>query len=414
MDVPSIPTESRELPSAARVAAGIRGDRAELTREILLWQRTIRYGAVIVLAIAGGLMLRVLAPERSWLPLGIAAGLYLLVVAVLTLQVRNARSESFPHWVPAAMAVADVIMCTTIVFFAVRREHYHLALLFGYLVLQFAVFYFGWRTALPAAALAVAGYVFISLRDTPYVAGGVPPGDMVVGINAVLFVFVLSILFLTFGTFRERLEHLRIVHKRVEIGDLGASYAVDKDKRIDDLTFVGRGFNDMRDRIAELIGTDPLTGCMNRRQFETRLSREWRQARRRNASLALLAIDLDHFKEINDRHGHPIGDGVLRDLGDIMKATARDTDAVGRIGGDEFVILLPDTGWQGAMTFAERLRKNVDDHAFGTDQLRLEITVSVGVATQKGSDDLDSSSLMEAADRSLYRAKSEGRNRICA
>jgi len=396
------------------VAEGIRGDRAELTREIFLWQRTIRYGAVVVLALAGGLMLEVLAPERSWLPLGIAAGLYLVVVAVLTLQIRNASPDSFPHWVPAAMAVADVVMSTTIVFFSVRPEHYHLALLFGYLVLQFAVFYFGWRTALPAAALAVAGYLYISLRGAPYVPGGVPPGELVVGINAVLFVFVLSILFLTFGTFRERLEQLRVAHKRVEIGDLSASYAADQDKRIDDLTFVGRGFNDMKDRIAELIGTDPLTGCMNRRQFETRLSREWRQARRRNASLALLAIDLDHFKNINDHHGHPVGDGVLRELADIMKHTARDTDAVGRIGGDEFVILLPDTGWQGAMTFAERLRKNVDDHAFGSDQLPLEITISVGVATQKGSDDLDSSSLMEAADRSLYRAKSEGRNRICA
>jgi two-component system cell cycle response regulator len=159
-----------------------------------------------------------------------------------------------------------------------------------------------------------------------------------------------------------------------------------------------------------------LTGCINRRAFETRLKREWRQAKRRNSTLALLMIDIDHFKDINDSHGHAAGDVVLAEIGEIMRKTARETDTVARVGGDEFVVMLPDTAWQGAMTFAERLRRNVDEHKFaeeGKVAMRA-ITISVGVALAKGSDPVTEEDLMQTADRSLYKAKSGGRNRICA
>ena len=113
----------------------------------------------------------------------------------------------------------------------------------------------------------------------------------------------------------------------------------------------------MRQRLIELIGTDPLTECLNRRALETRLARECRQARRRGTPLSVLAVDVDHFKSINDSYGHPFGDYVLQTVADIMKETARDTDAVARLGGDEFILVLPDTGMQGATAFAERLRQ---------------------------------------------------------
>ena len=171
----------------------------------------------------------------------------------------------------------------------------------------------------------------------------------------------------------------------------------------------------MRSRLIELVGTDVVTGCLNRRAFESRLQREWRQARRRTSTLALLMVDIDHFKEINDTYGHGAGDAVLAELGEIMRRTARETDTVARLGGDEFVVMLPDTLWQGAMTFAERLRRNVDEHRFSVeDGTKLPITVSVGVALAKGSDPLTHEDLMETADRSLYKAKQGGRNRICA
>jgi diguanylate cyclase (GGDEF)-like protein len=220
---------------------------------------------------------------------------------------------------------------------------------------------------------------------------------------------------MTFGSFRLRMNKLREFVKRVEIGDFSGEYDSAADARPDDLTLLGQSYNEMRSRLIELVGTDILTGCINRRAFESRLSREWRQARRRSSTLALLMIDIDHFKDINDSHGHAAGDIVLTEIGEIMRKTARETDTVARVGGDEFVVMLPDTAWQGAMTFAERLRRNVDEHTFAEDGKKpMAITVSVGVALAKGSDPVTEEDLLQTADRSLYKAKSGGRNRICA
>jgi diguanylate cyclase (GGDEF)-like protein len=186
------------------------------------------------------------------------------------------------------------------------------------------------------------------------------------------------------------------------------------EKRPDDLTLLAQSFDAMRTRLAEQIGSDPLTGCLNRRALETRLRAEWRQAKRRGSTVAVLAIDLDHFKEINDSRGHPFGDVVLQEFAEIMKATARDTDAVARVGGDEFVIVLPDTGWQGALTFAERIRRKVDDFSFGASTAAIRLTISIGVALARGTDPVSPEMLLQDADRSLYKAKSTGRNRIFA
>jgi len=172
--------------------------------------------------------------------------------------------------------------------------------------------------------------------------------------------------------------------------------------------------DDMRHRLIELIGTDPLTECLNRRALETRLARECRQARRRGTPLSVLALDVDHFKSINDTYGHPVGDYVLQAVADIMNETARDTDAVARLGGDEFILVLPDTGRQGATAFAERLRCNVSEHVFGDERQALPVTISVGVMVAPEIGDLSPAMMLAEADRSLYRAKSAGRNRISA
>jgi diguanylate cyclase (GGDEF)-like protein len=128
----------------------------------------------------------------------------------------------------------------------------------------------------------------------------------------------------------------------------------------------------------------------------------------------VLAIDLDHFKEINDTHGHPFGDLVLTGLAGIMKETARDTDAVARLGGDEFIVMLPDTGWEGALVFAERIRRRVDETTFSTPKASMHITISVGVALARGADPISAATLLQEADQSLYKAKSGGRNRVFA
>jgi diguanylate cyclase (GGDEF)-like protein len=103
---------------------------------------------------------------------------------------------------------------------------------------------------------------------------------------------------------------------------------------------------------------------------------------------------------------------VLQQLAGIMKGTARETDTVARTGGDEFVIVLPDTGWEGAVAFAERLRREVQEHAFGTEAAPVAATVSVGVALARGTDPISPEVLLHEADRSLYKAKTSGRNRV--
>ena len=190
-----------------------------------------------------------------------------------------------------------------------------------------------------------------------------------------LFALVSGVLVTAYGSFRARMNQLRLFCKLVEQGDLTPTLLLGVDKRPDDLTLLARSFEAMRTRLAEQIGTDPLTGCLNRRALETRLRAEWRQAKRRGSTVAVLAIDLDHFKSINDTRGHPFGDMVLQEIVGIMKATARDTDAVARVGGDEFVVVLPDTGWQGALTFAERMRRKVDDYAFASPAGPLGVTI---------------------------------------
>jgi len=176
---------------------------------------------------------------------------------------------------------------------------------------------------------------------------------------------------------------------------------------------LSRSFHSMHSRLAEQLGSDPLTGCMNRRSLTTQLRSDLRQARRRGTSVGVVAIDVDHFKEINDSRGHPFGDLVLQQLAGIMQETAREADAVARFGGDEFVIVLPDTGWQGALTFAERLRREVDQFSFGPPGSPMSVTISVGVAL---SNDVESTSpgerLLREADAALYKAKVAGRNRV--
>ncbi|HET9199453.1 MAG TPA: GGDEF domain-containing protein [Dehalococcoidia bacterium] len=162
-------------------------------------------------------------------------------------------------------------------------------------------------------------------------------------------------------------------------------------------------------RLQELAVTDPLTGVYNRRQFYENLSTEYRRSRRYHRPLALLLIDVDHFKAVNDRHGHTVGDEVLKTLAQAMKRELRSIDVLARFGGEEFIVLLPETTTEAAVTVAEKLRRRAASTVFGVSGAGL--TVSVGVA---GLEDAMSSEddLVQAADQALYRAKERGRNRL--
>lgn len=165
-------------------------------------------------------------------------------------------------------------------------------------------------------------------------------------------------------------------------------------------------------KLRRLARTDDLTGLPNRRGFRETFAREWRQAARAGTSLSLLYIDVDFFKNYNDRCGHGRGDEVLSAIARTLNASIRrPRDIAARYGGEEFAVLLPETGLSGARTIAETIRQAVIDMHILHPGAPCEVaTVSIGAATAKPSHDSSSQDLLEAADAALYRAKAAGRN----
>jgi two-component system, cell cycle response regulator len=166
-------------------------------------------------------------------------------------------------------------------------------------------------------------------------------------------------------------------------------------------------------RLEELATTDALTRLLNRRALLDRLSAEVDRARRFRSHISLLMVDLDHFKGVNDRHGHLVGDSVLRQMSVLLGGLVRTVDVVARYGGEEFVLILPETTTDGASIFAERLRERTAQHAFdiGAKQA-IHLTCSVGVATFPSPRVASTEDLFARADEALYRAKSGGRNQV--
>ena len=162
--------------------------------------------------------------------------------------------------------------------------------------------------------------------------------------------------------------------------------------------------------------TDPLTGIYNRRYLERRLKRESAKASRFDLPLSVLLLDIDHFKAINDTHGHGVGDAVLERLGRVTEAAVRDSDIAARYGGDEILVILPNTRGPDAAQLAERLRHDIERAEFAPRRESdkgpsIRMTVSVGVASRDGAG-RGAAGLLKDADDALYVAKQEGRNRV--
>jgi two-component system cell cycle response regulator len=171
---------------------------------------------------------------------------------------------------------------------------------------------------------------------------------------------------------------------------------------------------EFQSRVYEISVRDALTKLYNRRYFDDRLKSEVAYARRHRALLAMLMIDIDNFKLVNDARGHPMGDRVLGEVAALMRAQVRSEDVLARFGGEEFAVLVRDIPPPGVMVLAERIRRAIEQLQVEGTGGSFGVTISIGAATMRGSPSLTEQGLVDAADRLLYRAKSAGRNRTCA
>jgi diguanylate cyclase (GGDEF)-like protein len=173
-----------------------------------------------------------------------------------------------------------------------------------------------------------------------------------------------------------------------------------------------RALAEMNDKLLEISRTDGLTGLANRRHIEERRNEMWEHAARLNEPIAVVMCDIDKFKSVNDTYGHQAGDAVLKQFAEVLKQEAREIDRVGRYGGEEFIILLPGTVLDAAVTFAERVRQAIEERTFTFDGGSLKRTVSLGVAAWPHPRVTDCDELLKSADDALYVAKQSGRNRV--
>ena len=204
------------------------------------------------------------------------------------------------------------------------------------------------------------------------------------------------------------------ITKPIEFAELAARLkSMLRIKRLqDELERRERELSEMNERLLYMSRTDALTGVDNRRQFEERLKEMFEHSRRLSEPMSCVMCDLDKFKSVNDTHGHQAGDEVLKQFAQILARSAREIDRVGRYGGEEFTVLLPGTVLDAAVTFAERVRKEVEERTFTFPGGALKRTASFGVAGWPHPRVTHAEALVKAADDALYVAKETGRNKV--
>ncbi len=168
-----------------------------------------------------------------------------------------------------------------------------------------------------------------------------------------------------------------------------------------------------KSRLERLAVRDELTGLYNYRYLHSRLVEEFKRSERFRDPLACAMADIDHFKQVNDRYGHQVGDIVLAEVARRLREAVREIDVVARYGGEEFLLVLPSTHFAGALTVADRMWRAIGQTPIKADGHELTVTVSVGVALFPSRDVKTKDELVKAADRALYQAKEDGRDRIC-
>ena len=387
--------------------------------DVLLWQTGYRIalallaGAVAVaLRTLGGIELSTIADRAlgsdaaDWM-IGLVSTSYVVLVLVIRHVLRKRRRAS--QTMATLMVVADIAVIFWLIFLLSSPFNYDRALLLSLFSLQLTHVYFGRNPALLMIAAIASAYLLIN--DVAIRADATVTWPHVFGTLAMFMLGALMVI-LVQSNLHRRLATLVAIFERAEEGDFSYAYDVSGDKRPDAITMVGRAYNRMRAQLATIVLTDPLSGCLNRRGFEQQYRRELARAARTRTEVSLIALDLDFFKQVNDTHGHLTGDRVIAETGELLRATARSGDVVARTGGEEFMVLAPETGLHGAQHLAQRIVEAFRRRIFVESSSRIRLTVSIGVVSDLVPDVAIAEDLRARADEALYAAKRAGRDRV--
>jgi two-component system, cell cycle response regulator len=188
-------------------------------------------------------------------------------------------------------------------------------------------------------------------------------------------------------------------------------------KPVDEVEVIARIQSALRykenfDRLQEMAMKDGLTGVYNHALLIELLGKEYIKAKRKGTNLAFVMLDIDYFKQVNDTYGHISGDIVLKQLCSILQDTVRESDIIGRYGGEEFGIVFPEISPEDVKSICERIRSNIETHSFSIGARNINITASIGICLKTSSDTLSKTDMIKFADKALYQAKDNGRNRV--
>ena len=388
--------------------------------DVLLWQSGYRIALALlaaVLAVAlqtiGALKLSSVAEASigadvaDWM-VGLVSATYVVLVLVIRRRMQIRRRAGVPT--ATLMVLADLAMVFWLVFLLAPPQHYERALIISLFSLQLTHVYFGRGPALLMLTAIAASYLLINDVALRHGALNIEWNDIYLTLG--LFVLGAFLVIIVLSNLHMRLATLVTIFERAEEGDFTLAYDVAADPRPDAITAVGRAFNRMRTQLASIVLTDPLSQCLNRRGFHQQYIRELARAARTQTEMAIVALDLDHFKQVNDTYGHLMGDQIITETGELLRANARSGDVVARTGGEEFVILAPGTGTAGAQHLALRVLEAFRRRSFGGPNERIVVTVSIGVVSDSVPDESIAEDLQARADEALYAAKRTGRNRV--
>lgn len=386
--------------------------------ETLLWQGKFRRGfAALVGFVALSLKWTGLINATSVLSkqIGVNRSLTIAAVAVVAYLVFNevvisyiSRTQRATSKLLHTVLVVDYVLIFTVLLAATPPTEYARGLILTIFVVQFTRIYFGLRATVVSVMSAAAGYTALVVIATQTGALTAPAEQFW---NLVIFLLGALLLGGLHGQVAGRLDRMLALFERAQEGDFSGTYDESLDKMPDPITLIGRSYNKMRVRLQSIVLTDPLSGCFNRRGFDQLCVREVSRAVRGHHPMSMLAIDVDHFKKINDEYGHLTGDEVLREMGARLRETARAGDVVARIGGEEFEILAPDTNAAGAHILAERVQAAFRGKPFTSLGGTRTIGVSIGIASAEAHTDQIATALIARADEALYVAKRNGRDR---